>query len=95
MRLPSIWKIIALGKLVETRTIKVALLFSKRLVRCKWFSFRSMAVQFAADQELNPGFNICVKLTLKILEIGIFWWSIMRNQNCSLFNVLYFKKVTE
>ena len=30
-------------------------------------------MQFAADQEVNPGFNICVRLKLKILEIGRLW----------------------
>ena len=30
-------------------------------------------MQFAADQELNTGFNICVRLKLKILEIGRLW----------------------
>ena len=30
-------------------------------------------MQLAADQELNPGFNICVRLKLKILEIGRLW----------------------
>ena len=30
-------------------------------------------MQFAADQELNPGFNMCVRLKRKILEIGRLW----------------------
>ena len=30
-------------------------------------------MQFAADQELNPGFNICARLKLKILETGRLW----------------------
>ena len=30
-------------------------------------------MQFAADQELNPGLNICVRLKLTILEIGRLW----------------------
>ena len=30
-------------------------------------------MQFAADQKLNPGFNIRVRLKPKILEIGRLW----------------------
>ena len=52
-------------------------------------------MQFASDLEFNPGFNMCVRLQLIILEIGRFWWPIVRNQSCLLFLVLFRKEFTE
>ena len=48
------------GKFLETRTIKVIGLLSKRVVRQSVF-WRKVAMQFTSDLEFNPGLGCYLK----------------------------------